>query len=199
MLAVDRLDDQPLEHEAERAADERRSDRGEEEDGEIEQNGIGARPARERQQHQSRDIGAERDEGAVAEIEHVHHAEDQRQPRGHGEDHHAHRESRRGQRQEGRERADERRCDERDEDRRSAPAGDRSSAAAGRRRRRDRSLVRIQAQAEQAVLQRLVGGEVAPSRRDGRCGRCPSPEPRRRPRARRGNSARPAGSSPRSP
>jgi hypothetical protein len=34
---------------------------------------------------------------SVAEIEHVHHAEDEREAGGHGEDHHAHRQVSRGQ------------------------------------------------------------------------------------------------------
>ena len=46
-----------------------------------------------RDQQKRRDIGAERDEGAVAEIEHVHQAEDEGEARRHDEDHHAHGES----------------------------------------------------------------------------------------------------------
>ena len=118
VLAVDGLDDQTLEHPAEGAADQRRDDGREDEDREVQGKRIGARPARKRRQHQGRGVGAERDEGAVAEIEHVHHAEDERQARGHGEDHHPHREPGGGQRHEGRGRADERRGDEGDGERR---------------------------------------------------------------------------------
>ena len=151
MLAIDRDDQHPLEHEAEGAADEHRGERGEQHDAEIGPQRVGCRPGRQRRQHQRGDIGAERDEGAMAEIEHVHQAEHQRQPGGHGEDHHAHREAGDGERGEGRDRADEGRGDRDDEQRRQA----------GRRSRRWRGsaapgssalLVRIQGQAEQAAV-----------------------------------------------
>ena len=65
----------------------------------------------------------------------------------------------------------------------------------GRRCRRVRSLMRLQAQAEQPLLQRHRRRRAPPSRRGGRCGRCPSPHAVAELAARRGNSARPAGSS----
>ena len=43
--------------------------------------GIGLRPAGQRTEHEERGVGAERDEGAVAEIEHVHQAEDEGEAR----------------------------------------------------------------------------------------------------------------------
>ncbi len=82
---------------AEQAGDaDRESDRGQH-GGEIEPDDVGLHPGRERQQHQRRHVGADRDEGAVAEIEHVHQAEYEREAGRHDEDHHAHRESRDGQ------------------------------------------------------------------------------------------------------
>jgi hypothetical protein len=118
VLAVDGPHDQALEHEADRARDERGRKRGEQEDGEVERKRVSARPFRQRQENEGRGIGAERDEGAVAEIEHVHHAEHKRKTGRHGENHHPHREPGRGQGHEGRERADERSGYERNEERR---------------------------------------------------------------------------------
>ena len=58
-------------------------------------------------QHAGGDEGAQRDEHAVAEVQHVHQAEHQRQARGDDEDDHAHRQAGHGQRDPGRTRADE--------------------------------------------------------------------------------------------
>ena len=52
-------------------------------------------------QHAGRDEGAERDEHAVAEVQHVHQAEHQRQARGDDEDDHPHRQAGDGQREPG--------------------------------------------------------------------------------------------------
>ena len=81
MLAVDRQDDHALEHEAERAGHRHRQQRAGASTPRLSQQRVRLHQAAQRQQHQRRDIGADRDEGAVAEIQHVHQAEHQRQAR----------------------------------------------------------------------------------------------------------------------
>ena len=140
-------------------------------------------------------IGADRDEGAVAEIEHVHQAEHQRQAGRHDEDHHAHGEARDRQRHPGRAcRADQRQHASARITGSSTGRIVAASAWATRLKRQGRSLMRLQAEARASAA-------AAPRRR---------PAPPSSPRwtilplsitsdavaelaARRGSSARPAG------
>ena len=108
VLAVDREDQHPLDDQPERAGDRHRQQRGRRQHRQICQQRVGLHASRQRQQHQGCDIGADRNEGAVAEIEHVHQAEHQRQPGRHDEDHHAHGEARHRQRHPGTCRSDQR-------------------------------------------------------------------------------------------
>jgi hypothetical protein len=136
-----------------------------------------------------------RDEQAVAEVEHVHQAEDERQPRRGDEDDHPHRQAGDGEREPRRRRADRRPGDEREDDdegHRHEVEADASGSLRRRRTRRRRrggggvmafvarspSLVRSEREAEQALLQRLVVGERGHRARDGRRGRPPSPATR---------------------
>ena len=130
----------------------------------------------------------------MAEIEHVHQAEDQREARRHHEDHHAHREPRDGQRHPGRGGRDERQRGERQQQRQQQ-----RQIVARRLRQRSagvgmsRSLMRIQAQSEQSVLQRRVGGELRHRAGVDDAAIVHHARPCRRSPARRENSARPAG------
>ncbi|MGY3388581.1 hypothetical protein ACVWW6_001172 [Bradyrhizobium sp. USDA 3311] len=117
MLAVDRQDQHALDDQAERAGHRHRQQRSRRQHREVHPERIGLNGRRKRCQHQGCDIGADGDEGAMTEIEHVHQAEHQRQPGGHDEDHHAHGEARGGQRQPGAGRADQRDHQEGERDR----------------------------------------------------------------------------------
>ncbi|MGY4449388.1 hypothetical protein ACVWZR_004048 [Bradyrhizobium sp. i1.3.1] len=101
VLAVDGQDQHALDDQAERAGHRHRQQRCRRQHREVRPQRIRLHRGRERRQHEGCHIGADGDEGAVAEIEHVHQAEHQRQPRSHDEDHHAHGETRGGQRQPG--------------------------------------------------------------------------------------------------
>ena len=137
-------------------------------------------------------IGADRDEGAVAEIEHVHQAEHQRQAGRDDEDDHAHGQAGEGQRHPGRER---RRSAAAPRARRAgpaAPARHRGVApAAGERRCGGRtSLVTGPSSGRAAGAAGRDPRPAPPSRRHARCGHCPSPRRCRRAIWRTGNSAR---------
>ena len=114
VLAIDRQDQHPLDHQSQRAGHRHRQDSGRCQDGEICQQRFGLYPRRQRQQHQGGDIGADRDEGAVAEIEHVHQAEHQRQSGSHDENHHSHGEACDRQRHPRTSRSDQRQHDQGD-------------------------------------------------------------------------------------
>ena len=118
VLSIDGNDQHTFEDIAEAAADDDRRRQREPEDAEIQRQRIRLRPRGERQKCQRGDISAQRNEGAVAEIEHVHHAEGERQAGGHREDHHAHREAGERQRRESRPGPDEGRGDRSDDQRR---------------------------------------------------------------------------------
>ena len=106
VLAVDRRDHHALEGKAEQSCDaDRERDCGDY-GGEIEPHRIRLHPSGERDEHQRRHVGADRDEGAMPEVEHVHQAEDEREAGSHHEDHHAHREPRNRQRHPRRARGD---------------------------------------------------------------------------------------------
>ena len=206
VLAVDRPDDDALEAEAEGAGDEHRRQRGDEDGAEVEAHARRAGPAAEADEDAGRDVGAERDEEAVAEVQHVHQAEDERQPRGGDEDDHSHRQAGDGQREPGRRRADRRPGDEREDDderhRHQVEAALRDRVGGGRRGggggggaghggRREVAVTgarRARGRAAAAAAPRRR--RARPSCRDGRRGRLPSRRRGRRARARPGSSAR---------
>ena len=86
---------------------------GEAERREVEREAVGLHPAGQRQQRRHGEIGADGDEGAVAEVEHVHQPEHEREPAGDDEDHHAHGERGDRQRDPGGRVADQRQAAER--------------------------------------------------------------------------------------
>jgi hypothetical protein len=99
--AVDLADDHALEHETERAARDRGRDQRNEQRGDIERKRSLVGPAGERDKHGDGDVGADGHESGVREIQHIHQAEDQRQPGRHHEQHDPHGEAGDGQRQPG--------------------------------------------------------------------------------------------------
>ena len=106
VVAVHRADEHALEEPAEQSGErdggQHRGDHRREVGGEA----AGSICAAHAREHGGRAVGADRDEDAVREVHHVHQAEDQRQARGHHEDHHPHREAGDGERDPGRRAAD---------------------------------------------------------------------------------------------
>jgi len=79
----------------------------------IEGERVGLHPAGQRDQRGHGQIGADGDEGAVAEVEHVHQPEHEGEAAGDDEDHHAHGERSDGERHPGGGVADQRKGDRR--------------------------------------------------------------------------------------
>ena len=80
---------------------------------EVEPQAVGLGVAGHAGQHRGGHEGTERDEHAVAEVEHVHEAEHQREARGDDEDDHAHGQPRHGERDPGGSAAHGGQCDQR--------------------------------------------------------------------------------------
>jgi hypothetical protein len=108
VLAVDRAHDHPLEGEADRTGHRHGHQHRDADRNEIQRDRIGGGERRHRCEHRHGHEGAERDEQAVAEVQHVHQPEDQREPGSDDEDDHAHREARNGERRPARQAADQR-------------------------------------------------------------------------------------------
>jgi hypothetical protein len=75
MLAIDRLHDHALEDQAQRAAHRHGGEDRRQEGRQVEPERVGLHPRAERQHDARRHEGADGDEGAVAEVQHVHQAE----------------------------------------------------------------------------------------------------------------------------
>ncbi|MCY1237956.1 hypothetical protein D9M72_506720 [compost metagenome] len=108
MLAVDRAHHHALEEQPDRASCDHRGYDRQCKHRQVQRQAVGLDPACQWQQDRGGHISAKRDEGAVAEVEHIHQAEHQRQAGRDDEDDHAHRQAGNGQRQPGRRAADQR-------------------------------------------------------------------------------------------
>ena len=79
VLAIDRPHDHALEGQPQPAAHRHRRQDRQDNGAEIEPQRIRAHPVAQRQHHRRRDEGADRNEGAVAEVQHVHQPEGERE------------------------------------------------------------------------------------------------------------------------
>ncbi len=179
MLAIDRPHDHPLEGQADRSGNCHRGQHRDEDSAQIEQRRRTGGPVGHAGEDAGRDIGAECDEHAMAEIEHIHQAENQCQPRRDDEDDHAHRQPGNRQRDPTGRRADQRKSDCRQcEDQqqrcpieiraRHGSSGRRRRSVERRHRRGSRGRVRVEAHWQILIRRCARSASPAPSLADGR-------------------------------
>ena len=102
VLAVHRAHNKALERQPDRTRHQHGHQHGREDGHQVAPQVGRAGPVTHQAQHRGRHKSTQRDEHAVAKIQHVHQAEHQRQPGGNDENDHPHREARHRERQPGR-------------------------------------------------------------------------------------------------
>jgi hypothetical protein len=112
--AVDRADDEALEHQAQRTRHRHGHQHGRQQREQVQPQAVGRRVGAHAAQHRGRHEGAECDEHAVAKVEHVHQAEHQREARSDDEDDHAYGQAGHGEREPRRGAADGRQRSQRE-------------------------------------------------------------------------------------